>query len=210
MKVCIYSTPRSGSTSLFNYLKLLINVNGLKAYFEPFSMHGNKNRKYSSIVKFDNLLIKNIVYQLPTDIKDINQFDSKLVNDFDKIIILLRKDIKAQAESYAYRGSKHFMQQCPVKYGWGSWQTKSIYKFDDDEIDIIKQNEKELIENTNHLINFATENNLFIIYLEDILAKNEIYYNMLKYIGYSHIDTVYDGILSKEHKLRIEPIKKLL
>jgi hypothetical protein len=210
MKICIYSTPRSGSTSLFNYLKLLISEIGLKSYFEPFSMHGNKNRKYNSVVKFDNLLIKNIIYQLPTDIKNINDFDSKIINDFDKIIVLLRKDIKAQAESYTYRGSKHFMQQCPVKYGRGSWQTKSIYKFDDSEIGMIEENEKTLLENTDHLIKFATENNLFIIHLEDILDKNEVYYNMLEYVGYSHIDTLYDSILSKEHKLRIEPIKKLL
>jgi hypothetical protein len=210
MKICIYSTPRSGSTSLFNYLKLLTTDSHFNSYFEPFSMHGNKNRKYNSIVKFDNLLIKNIIYQLPTDVQSITDFDLKIVNDFDKIIVLLRKDIKAQAESYAYRGSKHFMQQCPVKYGRGSWQTKSVYKFDENEMDMIKENEKTLIENTNHLINFARQNGLFIIYLEDMLDKNEIYYNMLKYIGYSHVETLYNNILSKEHKLRIEPIKKLL
>lgn len=210
MRICIYSTPRSGSTSLFNYLKLIMNDVNLKSYFEPFSMHGNKNRKYNSVVKFDNLLIKNIIYQLPTDIQNINEFDSKIVNDFDKIIVLLRRDIKSQAESYAYRGSKHFMQQCPVKYGRGSWQTKSVYKFDEDEMDMIKENEKTLIENTNHLIDFANKNNLFIIHLEDILDKNEVYYDMLKYIGYSHTEKLYDSILSKKHKLRIEPIKKLL
>lgn len=210
MKICIYSTPRSGSSSLFYYIESLMNKNGLKTFFEPFSMHGNKNRKYDSILKFDNLLIKSIIYQLPIDIKNINDFDSKIINDFDKIVVLLRKDIKSQAESYTYRGSKHFMQQSPIKYGWGSWQTKSVYKFDEDEIDTIKENEIDLIKNTKHLIEFAKKNGLFIIYLEDILDKNEIYYNMLEYIGYSHIDTLYDGILSKEHKLRIEPIKKLL
>jgi hypothetical protein len=210
MKICIYSTPRSGSTSLFNYLKLLNKCVNLKSYFEPFSAHGNKNRNFNSILNFNNLLIKTIIYQLPNDISGINDFDIKIKNNFDKIIILLRKDIKAQAESYTYRGSKHFTQQCPIKYGRGSWQTKSIYKFDDDEIDMIEENEKTLIGNTDHLIKFATENNLFIIYLEDILDKNETYHNMLKYIGYSHIENLYDSILSKKHKLRIDPIKKLL
>jgi hypothetical protein len=173
-------------------------------------MHGNKNRKYNSVVKCDNLLIKSIVYQLPSDIDSINEFESSLIKDFDKIIVLLRKDTKAQSESYTYRGSKHFMQQTPIQYGWGSWQTKSVYKFDNDDLETIKENEKSLIENSNHMIKLSNENNLFKIYLEDILDKNENYYDMLRYIGYSDSTLEYEKFLSKEHKLRITPITKLL
>lgn len=209
MKVCIYSTPRSGSSSLFYYIQSLIQKNGLKSFFEPFSMHGNKNRKYESILNYENILIKSIIYQLPAPMP-IEEFESNIVNDFDKIIILLRKDIKLQSESFTYRGSKHFMQQSSIKYGWGSWHTKAVYKFDDDEIDTINENEIYLLKNSEHLIKFANENNLFIIYLEDILDKTENYYKMLEYIGYSHIESLYDNVLSKKHKLRIEPVKKLL
>jgi hypothetical protein len=143
-------------------------------------------------------------------IQNINKFDTKIISDFDKIIVLLRKDTKSQSESYTYRGSKHFMQQTCIQYGAGSWQTKSVYKFDNDDLETIKENEKSLIEHTNHLIEVATKNNLFIIYLEDILSKNENYYSMLEYIGYTHSDLIYEKFLSKEHKLRLSPITKLL
>ena len=87
MKVLILSLPRTGSTSLL--IKISKELD-LKAVFEPFD--GTDRNPYKGE---DNVVVKSIVPQ-----SDRNR---ELVKEFDKVILLSRKDLRECAESHSYR-----------------------------------------------------------------------------------------------------------
>ena len=83
MRILIYTTHRTGSTSLANFLMF----NYLYDY-----------QRYAYFKKMQNDLPTDIIIKLTP-----NEIDYNIVkNLFDKRIILIREDIKAQAESRVY------------------------------------------------------------------------------------------------------------
>jgi hypothetical protein len=89
MKILIISLPRTGSSSLMKKLSLEYN---LSTIFEPWDGSGRQN--YQS--EDDNLVLKTIIFD-----RDI-EFYVDLTKEFDKVILLSRKDLDACSESYAY------------------------------------------------------------------------------------------------------------
>jgi len=84
MKVIIICLPRTGSTNLLHSLGRLLN---LKTYNEPFEeKYQGENYEFNQ-----SHIIKTMINDLK--LKPL---------DFDKIIILARKDLKAQLESFTF------------------------------------------------------------------------------------------------------------
>ena len=79
MKILIIALPRTGSSTL---LKTTSVKYKLKPIFEPFD--GTDRVKYNSSMK--NVVVKTILGQHP-------QIEN-LIKDFDKIILLSRKNLK--------------------------------------------------------------------------------------------------------------------
>lgn len=97
MRILIVASPRTGSSEicarLARYLKL-------KPYQEPF--HENKNNRPYNLE--DDSVVKCMIRQVPEgeDKYECVKFYKNYSKNFDKIILLLRKDVKAQIESFSF------------------------------------------------------------------------------------------------------------
>lgn len=87
MKILIYTTHRTGSTSLANYLMIHYNCNYYReSYFKNKTIEETLNEHENIIIKFTPSEVQyNLIRHL-----------------FDKCIILYRDNIKEQAESWLY------------------------------------------------------------------------------------------------------------
>ena len=154
MKILIYTTHRTGSTSL---AQLLMNHYNCDYQREGFY----KNKNFSKIINN----IENIIIKLTP-----SEIDYNLIrNIFDKCIVLTRNDVRAQAESrlYAENVKKYF----------------TPYTIDDlflkNHLNELA-NMEQIIKNENKILN-KSENCLHITYEElyynDGLKKIEEYLN---------------------------------
>lgn len=168
MKILIYTTHRTGSTSLANFL--MFNLNCDYQRFNYFKDNFNK-------------LPSDIVIKLtPNEIS----YES-ISNMFDKKIVLTRNDVRLQSESrvYATKVKKMFSS-----YKISEDFLKKYEKDIDDEIDII-DNENNILRNCKDCLHITYEelykSNDGVIKLEkylDVNFKYEIQYkpyrNMVK------------------------------
>jgi hypothetical protein len=113
MKILLFYTPRTGSTSILNYFEKL-NPN-YECFNEPWfewmieNLHKNKI-EYSELISKKNIFIKSTYKTIPISL-------DTLVNDFDKIIILLRKNQKEQVESSILAHKEYsFLNSSPRLY----------------------------------------------------------------------------------------------
>jgi hypothetical protein len=125
MKILIISTPRSGSTTLFN--GLYKSLNNYKGFCEPFNLNseskGDSIKEYS--LNYSNLLIKVLPWDLLLSNKSeyfglidhlfqTNNYSLDMVksrallnlknysSNFDQIILLTRRNKLLQAQSYSF------------------------------------------------------------------------------------------------------------
>lgn len=105
MRILIVASPRTGSSELASRLGRYLS---LKVYQEPFNIR--KGRKGYDLE--DNAVVKCIVHQLPgienipnrsiSTKKEIVDYWKEYSKNFDRIILLNRKIIKDQVESWHY------------------------------------------------------------------------------------------------------------
>ena len=87
MKILIYTTHRTGSTSLANYLMIHYNCNYYReSYFKNKTLEETLSKNENIIIKFTPLEV---------------DYDS-IRHLFDKCIILYRENVIEQAESWLY------------------------------------------------------------------------------------------------------------
>jgi len=124
MKILIIALPRTGSTSL---LKKISKDRNLKSFFEPFD--GTSRVIYNNE---DNSVVKTIISH--------HQNNLELINNFDEIILLNRRNLKELIESHSY-------QTYFLKTGYNS-NNPYVYKEPPEEIinlctsDILNWNEE--------------------------------------------------------------------
>jgi hypothetical protein len=119
MRILIYALPRTGSTALAQYIA---NSFHYREFIEPYheKRYWDKDVTEFDIWERDNVVVKVIFGQggyWYDDIKD----------KFDKVVILYRRNIKEQAESFVYANKGE------------DWHTKYIYdplKVTQEEYDI--------------------------------------------------------------------------
>ena len=115
MKILIIELPRTGSTSLLNEYSLKYN---LKKIEEPFNIK-NLEKLNENNLNEDNIVLKTIIDQIPLhEINHINYWFNKS-KEFDKIILLSRKDLNACAESLSFLDyNKKYGFKYNEKYEW--------------------------------------------------------------------------------------------
>jgi hypothetical protein len=182
-------TPRCGSTSILRYFKKIkpefeiINQPWSKAISE---LENRKQLKYSDIIKKNNIFVKstiNVIFELKFSILNIK-------NDFDKIIILDRKDTKEQLESYAW-AEKHKSFLESSKY-------LMDYNLDSNTYEIcnnILLREKTKIEF------LKKELNAKLFYYEDLYYGN--FDKLFSYLEIDYLEEYYKMFLDIKNRYRL-------
>ena len=175
MKILLLYTPRCGSTSILKYFEKIKTE--YECFNEPWfewmveNIHKNKN-EYVDLITKQNIFVKSAYKTLPVSL-------DTLLTDFDKIVILLRKNQKEQVESsILVHKEESFLNNTPRNY--------NLYNITDDEFQTTYDRYSFLNET---LFNFGTLNNLPIFYYEDLYYGDfqplfdelELEYNNLYY-----------------------------
>lgn len=202
MRICILSTGRAGSTSLFSAIKTHLN-NDYYSVMEPFNYtmqrDGNltPTKEFEKINKLQNSLVKTIVFQTPEEI-EIDKLHDWIFNFFDKVILLDRRNDKSQCESYAYlRYTKQL-----------DWHIeKKRYKMDKVPLDYFNE-VRDWVEKYKILINeLSIKYNHKIYYYEDIFIehKKEIIDEIFESLNIIPNDNIIEKwIISNDRKVRID------
>lgn len=153
MRILILSLPRTGSTS---FLYKCAEENILKPIFEPL----DPLRPEKLDITQNNIAVKTMIYHIPPGFNDAITGYVALAKEFDKVILLSRKDLNECAESWAYlrhHNNKNF--DSTKHYVW-----TTPPDVDKHMQDVIKW-DSDLKEISDIL-------NVDIIYYEDIFDKN--------------------------------------
>jgi len=167
MKICILSTGRAGSTSLYNLIEKHLPSN-YYCCLEPFNPGMDENVDVNINQKLviesqENVLIKTLIGHTQENIK-LEDMHVWLFNNFDKMILLDRLDKQLQVESFSYQTYQNN----------GSWHKKKIYQMEVVPKYIIDTNIKRLEYSTNKINELSKRYNKKIYYYEDIFLDNNI------------------------------------
>jgi hypothetical protein len=187
MKILILYTPRSGTNSITDYF-LKQNPN-YKYFNQPFSLYeesGIKKIPYEECVKYENVLVKS----------DINNFSllkinkQKIVNDFDKVLLISRKNKRDQVISWLIaEKNKNFLDK-----------TKRKYYLDGINEEMIKEQEDRFAYFENIL--YTLKDPLFrFFYYEDLFYGD--FSELFDYLNINHIDEDFKNILDKINKYNL-------
>ena len=156
MKTLIIALPRTGST---NYMHQLAKERVASSRMEPMHIR-NADGSIFSVREMTNVVVKTIL-RLDTPVSDDKYFAFLLnaMKEYDEIILLTRRDLKACAESWAY-----FKNNKAVGYeSTGSYVWKSNKGFDGDYYQIRKLD--------NELKHMSRNLGIPLIYYEDIFDQ---------------------------------------
>lgn len=114
MKILMLYSPRSGTNSVCDYF---LKQNPNYTYFnQPWSIYQEgdmKKEKYPDCLKYDNVIIKSEI----TVFKNLNISNEKALSDFDKVLLMSRKNKREQAISYIVAESgRNFLAKNRRKY----------------------------------------------------------------------------------------------
>ncbi len=111
----LYS-PRSGTNSICDYfLKQNINYTYFNQPWSPYQEKDGtlKKAKYAECLQYDNVLIKSEI----TAFEKLKISYNTMLSDFDKIVLISRKNKKEQATSYIVaENNKNFLSKSKRKY----------------------------------------------------------------------------------------------
>jgi hypothetical protein len=158
-KILIIALPRTGSTSL---LSKLAKQHNLKAIFEPFDK--NSENPYNS--KLDNVVVKTMMYHLPTNSTNVIDGYVELAKEFDTIILLSRRDLKECSESWAY------LQQHNNPTIEGGFNSKKHYFWNPPPDDALGSSFDFIIKLHSELEEISSLLDIPITYYEDIYDTN--------------------------------------
>jgi hypothetical protein len=199
MKIALISLPRTGSTSISKYYRY-VNKN-VAVIDEPFNLVvNNPTILYNDLIKIENLFIKTMYGDNPLELENTSakEFILKLIDDFDLVIFLTRKNIKEHTESYvqALQTSK--------------WASKYVYdsKFDkmyDEVKDKLNKLNLEMIETCNEL-------SLPLYFYEDLYdpSKKETIIQFLYSINCNYDKEIFNKFLDISNKYRVKPTYKTI
>lgn len=213
MRIAVLTSARSGSTSLFYFIKNHLNKDYI-TISEPFN---DDWRSYYNYDKFtinffknkSNIFIKTFVSvdQIPLEFigREVDYW-TWFKGYFDKIILLDRKNKDLQSESLAYLMNK--------KNNF-SWQRKQFYDLSSVSQELINHAKNRLIFESEFIHSMSNEYPIF--YFEDIYIKKdkETVKDLLKYLDLELMDIFYNMFIeSDEQRVRLSQeeakIKKLI
>jgi len=212
MKICILTSGRCGSSSLFN----CIDKHLPKFYHsisEPLHKLKDKselNEFFLYVSKKDNIFIKAIVGQgserfsvfedkiMYGGTNHTEKINSWIYDTFDKIILLDRREKKLQIESMAYH--LHLDKD-------SDWHKKKYYEINKISPSLLKYTENTLEHTKNNLAMFGLNYKIKTYYYEDIfIDKNmNVINEIFDYIGIKpNKEMIETYILSEEFKVRLD------
>ena len=168
MKILILGISRSGTTSL----KQAISNQNYFSIGEPFNQGLEDGRTHLYPIKdfdmYDNVVVKSLALQKPKNIDyELIEFQLKFIKDFDKTILLDRRDRKEHNESFLHLYWRLETKQ-PTMQKWDS--------------DIIPKKYRELFEKDNRYFDLDLQKsqineisritNIPITYYEDLYGKD--------------------------------------
>ena len=206
MKICIVSTGRAGSTSLYNLIKNHLT----KDYYtitEPFNEKIDRVSEIASdqlgfISKRENVLIKTIINQRPQNTTE-DFIDEWIFSFFDRIILLDRVDIKSQVESFAYL----------VHIDTKIWHLKQTYNLSKVPEEVIQEWYEKVNYSKERINHYSKKHNKKIYYYEDIFIEknNETIKEIFDYLEITmNPKLVEEWIFSDEKKVRMPEGKRKL
>lgn len=197
MKIAIIYTARSGSTSIFKYFQKA--KPNYVCYNEPWFWWSKKTRyndetNYEEILKNKNLFIKSTISTLPVKLE-------KVINDFDKVVFLIRKNFKEQLESVILVNK----ERTYLNHKKRDYKIYSITK--EEQIYF----SKSLKKNTKKLLETSKSHNIPLFYYEDLYYKS--FDNLFKEIGVEHDEKLFQEFLNinnryKTGEIRVAPEDK--
>lgn len=187
MKILLLYTPRAGSTSILKYFQKLKPEYECfnEPWFDWMIQHIHKNKtEYSELITRENIFVKSAYRTLPVSLET-------LLKDFDRVIILLRKNQKEQVESaiLAHK-EENFLDYTPRKY--------NVYNITNSELKEISDRYNFLNET---LVRFAKTNSLPVFYYEDLYYGD--FTALFKQIGVEYDQECYREFLDVSNKYRI-------
>ncbi len=164
MKICILSTGRSGSTSLYRALSKHLPTN-YYCVLEPFNTNANNsvNDQKSIIESKENVLIKTLIEHTQTDVH-IEEMHTWIFDHFDEVILLDRLDKQLQVESFSYQEYRNDLR----------WHDKKRYRMELVPKEIIETNVKRLEKSTNKINELSQKYDKKIYYYEDVFLDNNM------------------------------------
>ena len=158
MKILIIAIGRSGSTALTTLFGRILDYS---TYYEPF----NYSQPSAASQIFPNTLpgncvVKTISDQKPKGVIDILDFYTKYVNEYDRVILLSRKDKQLVYESKLHRVTYFFN---------GNWHTPYIYQELPENSEVRNQVkiQNDLVESLSNVLNIP------ITWYEDLYSGNQ-------------------------------------
>ena len=199
MKIALISLPRTGSTSISRYYKS-INKD-VVVIDEPFNLVvNNPTIIYDNLIKNKNLFIKTMYGDNPLEFKNMSakEFVLKLINDFDLVVFLTRKNIKEHTESYvqALQTSK--------------WTSSYVY---DSKFNTLYDKVESKLNKLNlELIQTCNELNKPLYFYEDLYnsLKKENIIEFLYLIGCNYDKAIFNIFLNTSNKYRVTPTYKTI
>jgi hypothetical protein len=199
MKTLLLALPRTGSTSITNYV--LETHKETLTIVEPFNtLLYKKPFLYNELIAHSNVFIKTMFADNPPDLQELTHKDfvRKLHKDFDKVICLFRKNKKEHIESYT---------QAELTNKWVNqykYSSKSPVLFDTLKLRI-ETKESEMVEVSNEL-------GLQKYYYEDLYlsGNNSNMKEFLNNIGIRYDETFYQKHLDISKKYRIDTVPNKL
>lgn len=191
MRILMLYTPRSGSTSIFNYFKKL--KESYQLISQPWSplvseIASKDTIKYYEILEFKDVFVKSTINLFFYKQLDTISYE-QIKKDFDKIIILSRKNQKEQAESLAH-ASKHRTFLEDFKYqidsDLGSFMEQMHEVLDDEKTKI-----PELVKNLNAKL----------FYYEDLYYGN--FTDLFNYLEIDYVEEHFEKLLNINNKYRL-------
>jgi hypothetical protein len=192
MKILILYTPRSGTNSIASYF-LMQNTN--YHYFnQPFTHYmeeGIRHCAYNDIIKYDNVLIKS----------DIVSFSSlkidkkRLISDFDKILLISRKDKKEQSVSFIIAAiHNNYLDNTKRTYFTGGIDEEEMGK------------QIKVLENCQSGLEEYLDPKIPLFYYEDLYYGN--FSKLFEFLKIKYVETDFMDILDIKNKYKSKDLEK--
>jgi hypothetical protein len=210
MKICVLATPRSGSKSILALLQSTFWDFNYYSISEPFNyehhemMGTNTHDFYTRIINRNDVIIKTLVNQKPTNFNTIEEWYDSLFEIFDKVIILDRLNKKEQTESYVY---------CLTKSDFGRWHVPNVYNLTNVSKELYEETFNYLTEQRELLKNLSLKYNVPFYNYEDIFVNKDVNVinEFFNYIEMQKNDyNVNKFVFSSNLKVRLYEDKKTL
>ena len=192
MKILILYTPRSGTNSIASYfLKQNTNYEYFNQPFSQYEEEGIRYATYEQCLKYDNVLVKSDI----SNFVRLNISVEQLLLDFDKVLLISRKNKKEQSISLIIATTRHnFLDKSKRPYFTGG--------INDDTIEnVIKQ-----FEGWQIILEKYSDINIPLFYYEDLYYDN--FSKLFEFLEIKYLEEDYKSILDIKNKYKTKDLEK--